>query len=203
MIRFTSTELRPLLTQNQGKGRPLILEKNLGIYVRVPDDNGCAEWLKAWAAGCNPSRDADWSALSDALISEPEFSFSTFLDQSIYDAVLNEHHDLYMQPGINQFAKSLTIYKETQPPLKEYLPVADYRDHIQWLHDQSRLHLRACVGNTERLNWCSQALNVLDRVIRVDSKRAKPEDRKQFESAVSRVKSDIKSLKSDGSYRRY
>lgn len=203
MIRFTSTELRPLLTQNQGKGRPLILEKNLGIYVRVPDDNGCAEWLKAWAAGCNPSRDADWSALSDALISEPEFSFSTFLDQSIYDAVLNEHHDLYMQPSINHFAKSLTIYKETQPPLKEYLPVADYRDHIQWLHDQSRLHLRACVGNTERLNWCSQALNVLDRVIRVDSKRAKPEDRKQFESAVSRVKSDIKSLKSDGSYRRY
>jgi len=203
MIRFTSTELRPLLTQNQGKGRPLILEKNLGIYVRVPDDNGCAEWLKAWAVGCNPSRDADWSALSDALISEPEFSFSTFLDQIIYDAVLNEHHDLYMQPVINQFAKSLTIYKETQPPLKEYLPVADYRDHIQWLHDQSRLHLRACVGNTERLNWCSQALNVLDRVIRVDSKRAKPEDRKQFESAVSRVKSDIKSLKSDGSYRRY
>lgn len=203
MIRFTSTELRPLLTQNQGKGRPLILEKNLGIYVRVPDDNGCAEWLKAWAAGCNPSRDADWSALSDALISEPEFSFSTFLDQRIYDAVLNEHHDLYMQPGINQFAKSLTIYTETQPPLKEYLPVADYRDHIQWLHDQSRLHLRACVGNTERLNWCSQALNVLDRVIRVDSKRAKPEDRKQFESAVSRVKSDIESLKSDGSYRRY
>lgn len=203
MIRFTSTELRPLLTQNQGKGRPLILEKNLGIYVRVSDDNGCAEWLKAWAAGCNPSRDADWSALSDALITEPEFSFSTFLDQSIYDAVLNEHHDLYMQPGINQFAKSLTIYKETQPPLKEYLPVADYRDHIQWLNDQSRLHLRACVGNTERLNWCSQALNVLDRVIRVDSKRAKPEDRKQFESAVSRVKSDIESLKSDGSYRRY
>ncbi len=203
MIRFTSTELRPLLTQNQGKGRPLILEKNLGIYVRVPDDNGCAEWLKGWAAGCNPSRDADWSALCDALIPGPAFSFSTFLDQRIYDAVLNEHHDLYMQPGINQFAKSLTIYTETQPPLKEYLPVADYRDHIQWLHDLSRLHLRACVGNTERLNWCSQALNVLDRVIRVDSKRAKPEDRKKFESAVSRVKSDIESLKSDGSYRRY
>lgn len=174
MIRFTSTELRPLLTQNQGKGRPLILEKNLGIYVRVPDDNGCAEWLKAWAAGCNPARDADWSALCDALIPEPEFSFSTFLDQSIYDAVLNEHHDLYMQPGINQTAKSLTMYKETPPPLKEYLPVADYRDHIQWLHDQSRLHLRACVSNTERLSWRSKTFHVLDRVIRVDSKRAKP-----------------------------
>ncbi|TWD39086.1 MULTISPECIES: hypothetical protein [Pantoea] len=203
MIRFTSTELRPLLTQNQGKGRPLILEKNLGIYVRVPDDNGCAEWLKAWAAGCNPSRDADWSALCDALIPGPAFSFSTFLDQRIYDAVLNEHHDLFMQPGINQIAKSLTIYKETQPPLKEYLPVADYRHHIQWLYDQSRLHLRACVSNAERLGWRTQALNVLDRVIRVDSKRAKPEDRKWFDSAVRRVKSDIESLKSDGSFRHY
>lgn len=203
MIRFTSTELRPLLTQNPGKGRPLILEKNLGIYIRVPDDNGCAEWLKAWAAGCNPSRDADWSARCDALIPGPAFSFSTFLDHKTVDAVLNEHHDLYMQPGINQLAKSPTIYKETQPPLKEYLPVADYRDQIQWLYDQSRLHLRACVSNAERLSWRSQALNVLDRVIRVDSKRAKPEDRKQFDSAVNRVKSDIESLKSDGSYRRY
>mgnify|MGYP006980085189 CR=1 FL=1 len=203
MIRFTSTELRPLLTQNQGKGCPLILEKNLGIYVRVPDDNGCAEWLKAWAAGCNPSRDADWSALCDALIPGPAFSFSTFLDHKTVDAVLNEHHDLYMQPGINQFAKSLTIYKETQPPLKEYLPVADYRHHIQWLYDQSRLHLRACVNNTERLSWRSEALHVLDRVIRVDSKRAKSEDRKRFDSAVRRVKSDIESLKSDGSFRHY
>lgn len=114
MIRFTSTELRPLLTQNLGKGRPLILEKNLGIYIRVPDDNGCAEWLKAWAAGCNPARDIDWSARCDALISEPEFSFSTFLDQKTVEAVLNEHHDLYMKPGINPLTKSLTIYKETQ-----------------------------------------------------------------------------------------
>jgi hypothetical protein len=203
MIRFTSTELRPLLTQNQGKVRPLILEKNLGIYIRVPDDNGCAEWLKAWAAGCNPARDADWSALCDALIPEPEFSFSTFLDHKMYDAVLNEHHDLYMQPGINQVTKSLTIYTEAQPPLKEYLPVAEYRDHIQWLCDQSRLHLHACLSNAERLSWRSQALNVLDRVIRLDSERAKPEDRKRFDSAVYNVKSDIDSIIFDGSVRRY
>ena len=113
-----------------------------------------------------------------------------------------------MEDGINvtltnQLAKSLTIYKETQPPLKEYLPVADYRDQIQWLYDQSRQHLRACVNNAERLSWRSETLHVLDRVIRVDSKRAKPEDRKRFESAVRRVKSDIESLKSDGSFRRY
>lgn len=203
MIRFTSTELRPLLTQNQGKGRPLILEKNLGIYIRVPDDNGCAEWLKAWAAGCNPARDADWSALCDKLIPEKEFSFTTFLDHKIYDAVLNEHHDLYLKPGINQVTKSLTIYKETQPPLKEYLPVAEYRDQVQWLSEQSRLNLRACVCNAERLSWRLQALKVLDRVIRLDSKRAKPEDRKRFDSSVYNVKSDIDSIMFDGSIRRY
>jgi hypothetical protein len=38
MIRFTSDELRPLFTQNLGMQRPLILEKKLGIYLRVPDD---------------------------------------------------------------------------------------------------------------------------------------------------------------------
>ena len=60
MIRFTSDELRPLFTQNLGMQRPLILEKKLGIYLRVPDDRCPGEWLKAWAAGCNPSKDADW-----------------------------------------------------------------------------------------------------------------------------------------------
>ena len=34
MIRFTSTELRPLLSQQGGMQRPLLLEKNLGIYIR-------------------------------------------------------------------------------------------------------------------------------------------------------------------------
>ncbi|MER2046538.1 MAG: hypothetical protein ABS943_22255 [Pantoea agglomerans] len=97
----------------------------------------------------------------------------------------------------------MTIYTETQPPLREYLPVPDYRDQIQWLYDQSRQHLRACVNNAERLSWRSETLHVLDRVIHVDSKRAKPEDRKRFESAVRRVKSDIESLKSDGSFHRY
>ncbi len=38
MIRFTSTQLRPVLSQRGGMQRPLILEKNSGICIRVPDD---------------------------------------------------------------------------------------------------------------------------------------------------------------------
>lgn len=90
MIRFTSTQLRPVLSQQGGMQRPLILEKNLGIYIRVPDDKNPGEWLKAWAVGCNPSTDENWSENADALIAEKEYSFKTFMAQSTFDAVLNE-----------------------------------------------------------------------------------------------------------------
>lgn len=51
MIRFTSTQLRPVFSQVNATQRPVVLEKNLGIYIRVPDDNRPGEWLKAWAVG--------------------------------------------------------------------------------------------------------------------------------------------------------
>ncbi|MET5489575.1 hypothetical protein WH816_04125 [Klebsiella variicola] len=203
MIRFTSTELRPLLTQNPGMQRPLILEKTLGIYIRVPDDRRPGEWLKAWAAGCNPSRDSDWSALTDALIPDREFSFKTFMAQSMSDVVLNDHHDLLMKPVISDLNNALTVHKETRPPLKVYVPVGEYRDRIQWLYDQSLRHFHACAGDAERLSWRSQAWHVLDQVIRLDSKRAKPADREKFDRAVGSVRDRIRSVMSGGSLRYY
>ncbi|ORM90146.1 hypothetical protein [Pantoea cypripedii] len=203
MIRFTSTELRPLLTQNLGMQRPLILEKTLGIYIRIPDDRRPGEWLKAWAVGCNPSKDADWSALADALIPDREFSFKTFMAQSMFDAVLNDHHDLLMKPVISDLNNALTVHKETPPPLKVYVPVGEYRDRIQWLYDQSLRHFHACVGDSERLSWRAQAWRVLDQVIRLDSKRAKPGDREMFDRAVGSVRDRIHSVMSDGSLRYY
>ena len=201
MIRFTSTELRPLLTQNLGMQRPLILEKNLGIYIRIPDDRRPGEWLKAWAAGCNPSKDSDWSAFSDALIPDREFFFKTFMAQSMFDAVLNEHCDLLIKPVISDLNNALTLHKETQLPMKEYVPVGDYRERVQWLYDQSLRHFHACVGDAERLSWRSQALFVLDQVIRLDSKRAKPADREMFNRAVESVRDRIRAVMSDGSLR--
>ncbi|MCQ0899202.1 hypothetical protein [Klebsiella pneumoniae] len=203
MIRFTSAELRPLFTQNLGMQRPLILEKNLGIYLRVPDDNHPGEWLKAWATGCNPSEDADWSELADSLIPEREFSFQTFIAQSMFDAVLNDQHDLLIKPVISNLNNALTLHVETHPPLKVYVPVSEYRDRTRWLYDQSLRHFHACVGNAERLSWRSQALHVLDQVIRLDSKRAKPADREMFDSAVASVRDRIRSVMADGSLRFY
>jgi len=100
MIRFTSTQLRPVLSQKGGMQRLLILEKNLGIYIRVPNDKKPGEWLKAWAVGCNPSTDENWSENADALIAEE---------------VLNEHHDLFMTP-VNKHSSGMTVKKETHPP---------------------------------------------------------------------------------------
>lgn len=198
MIRFTSYELRPLFTQNLGMKRPLILEKNQGIYIRVPDDKRPGEWMKAWAAGCNSSKDADWSALADTLIPEREFSFQTFMAQSMFDAVLDDHHDLLIKPVISDLNNALTLRKETRPPLKVYVPVGEYRDRIEWLYDQSLRHYHACVGDAERLSWRSQAWRVLDQVIRLDSKRAKPADRERFDRAVASVRDRIRSVMSDG-----
>lgn len=203
MIRFTSYELRPLFTQNLGMKRPLILEKNQGIYIRVPDDKRPGEWMKAWAAGCNSSKDADWSALADTLIPEREFSFQTFMAQSMFDAVLDDHHDLLIKPVISDLNDALTLRKETRPPLKVYVPVGEYRDRIEWLYDQSLRHYHACVGDAERLSWRSQAWRVLDQVIRLDSKRAKPADRERFDRAVASVRDRIRSVMSDGSLRYY
>ena len=166
MIRFTSTELRPLLSQQGGMQRPLLLEKNLGIYIRVPDDRNPGEWLRAWAEGCNPSKDANWSENADLLIPGKEYAFQTFME-----------------------------------PEKVYVLVEEYRSNIRWLYDQSLRHLPACVGNAERLSWRSQALSVLDRVIRLDCKRAKPADRTMFESAVRSVRSSVSEVMSDGSFR--
>ncbi|HCC6341710.1 TPA: hypothetical protein U2L44_002923 [Citrobacter amalonaticus] len=201
MIRFTSTELRPLLSQQGGMQRPLLLEKNLGIYIRVPDDRTPGEWLRAWAEGCNPSKDANWSENADLLIPEKEYAFQTFMEQSKFDAVLNEHHDLFMMPSAGPLGTGMTIRKETRPPEKVYVLVEEYRSNIRWLYDQSLRHLPACVGNAERLSWRSQALSVLDRVIRLDCKRAKPADRTMFESAVRSVRSSVSEVMSDGSFR--
>ncbi|CZX62369.1 hypothetical protein [Enterobacter asburiae] len=201
MIRFTSTELRPLLSQQGGMQRPLLLEKNLGIYIRVPDDRNPGEWLRAWAEGCNPSKDANWSENADLLIPGKEYAFQTFMEQSKFDAVLNEHHDLFMMPSAGPLGTGMTIRKETCPPEKVYALVEEYRSNIRWLYDQSLRHLPACVGNAERLSWRSQALSVLDRVIRLDCKRAKPADRTMFESAVRSVRSSVSEVMSDGSFR--
>ncbi|OSN01289.1 hypothetical protein [Lonsdalea populi] len=201
MIRFTSTELRPLLSQTGARQRPLTLEKNSGIYVRVPDDRHPGKWLTAWAVGCNPSTDLNGSLLAEKLIPDREFSFRTFMANSLFDAVLNEHHDLIMKPVISDLNNALTIHTETHPPLIKFVPVGEYRDQTQWLFDQSLRHFHACVSNAERLSWRTQALYVLDQVIRLDSKRAKPDDRKMFERAVRRLRDRISSLKPDGSVR--
>jgi hypothetical protein len=183
--------------------RPLLLEKNLGIYIRVPDDKCPGEWLKAWAEGCNPSVDENWSDNTDALIPEAEYSFQTFMTQTQFDAILNEHHDLLMNPVRYGPGGGATIHKETSPPAAVFVPVAEFRDRIRWLYDQSLVHFHACKGNAERLRWRSQALYVLDQVIRLDSKRAKTNDYEMFVSAVNSVRGRIRDVMLDGSLRYY
>ncbi|EXU77223.1 hypothetical protein [Erwinia mallotivora] len=203
MIRFTSTALRPLLSQAGAIQRPLILERGPDLYLRVPDDSRPGEWLKAHADGCDPRMDADWSANSAALIPDCKFSFKTFIAHNLCDDVLEKHHDLLMMPFTGEVTRALTLHKETRPPQVVYVPVGEFRDRIAWLYDQSLRHYHACVNDVERINWRSQALHVLDQVIRLDAKRAKPTDREMFARAVESVRGRISMVKPDGSVRHF
>lgn len=202
MIRFTSTQLRPVLSLNRSFRGPVILEKNNGICLHRPDFRRLVTLPLAWAEGCNPFSDNGCRKLSDSLIADETFSHQFDLSQNACDAVLNEHQDLLIT-FICQTPGAVRVFAETGEPEKVYLPVGIYRERISWLYDQSLRHFHSCVGNAERLSWRSQALNVLDRVIRLDSKRAKPSDRQMLASAVQDVRKRISQISSDGSLRFY
>lgn len=110
------------------------------------------------------------------------------------------NHDLFMTP-VNNHSSGMTVKKETHPPQKVYVSVDEFRNQIQWLHDLSLRHFHAFVDNAERLSWRLQALYVLDQVIRLDSTRAKPIDRKMFDNAVRSVRDCICQVMLDGSVR--
>ena len=192
MIRFTSTNLRYALSMTGDCQRPLILEKTFGIFIRVPDDNNPGEWLRAYAAGCDPRHDDDWEYHADVLIPEKEYSFLTNISQDIWNAVINEHHDLFMTPS------GTTVLTETQPPETVWVRVAEYRNGIERLFDQAHRHFCACVGKREIAAWRQTSLYALDQVIRLDCKRAKPDDREQFARAVSRIKDRINTVTPEG-----
>lgn len=188
MIRFTSTALRPAFNMMGNCHSPLTLEKGHGLYIWVPDKGNPGQGLRAFAEGCNPFRDKEWYHCANRLIPEAEYSFTSFISQKIWDAVIQHHDDVLMSPT----ATSIQIL--TQPPEKQWVLVAEYRHGIDWLNDQTYKHFNACVGKDERSAWRTTALYVLDQVIRLDCKRAKPEDRDQFERAIHRIKDRISSV---------
>lgn len=192
MIRFTSTTLRPVLTMTGGCQRPLILEKTVGIYLRVPDDNHPGGWLRVYAEGCCPQKDADWDLTTSALLPQAEYTFLTYISQAIWDAVIHDHDDLYMRPTES------TVEAYTRMPLPVWVPVADYRDAIGVLNDYGYRHFHACVNDGERAQWRRYALAALDEVIRLDCKRAKPTDRKRFNGAVFGLKTLIGAVSPGG-----
>lgn len=127
-------------------------------------------------------------------------------DWSRYQTLMKGERGI-MSPGLDPLTalgvETDRVFAETGEPEKIYLPVGIYRERISWLYDQSLRHFHSCVGNAERLSWRSQALNVLDRVIRLDSRRAKSSDRQMLASAVQDVRKRISQISSDGSLRFY
>lgn len=156
----------------------------------------------AWAEGCNPLSDDGWRKLSDCLITEKYFFHQFDLSQEACDAVLNEHQDLLVS-FICQTPGAVGVFAETGEPEKVYLPVGIYRSRISWLGDHALHHFHSCVGNAERLSWRSQALSVLDSVIRLDSRRAKPSDREMLNNAVQELSKRISQIAPDGSIHFY
>ncbi len=195
MIRFTSTNLRPALTMVGGYRRPLILEKDFGIFIRVPDDTNPGQWLRAYAVGCDPDHDEDWSTQADALISQTSYSCLFCLSQEVWNAVINDYQDVLMTPS------GTTVVIETRPYEKVWVLVADFRNGIERLFDQANRHYFACVGNDERAAWRVASLHVLDEVIRLDCKRAKPADHERFTYAVQKITDRINRVGPDGTIR--
>jgi len=192
MVRFTSTALRPALNMTRNCHTPLILEKGHGIYIRVPDNDNSGQWLRAFAEGCNPFLDKDWSRCADMLIPETEYTFTSFICQNTWDDVVHKHYDLLVSPT------GTTAHFRAQPPEKQWVLVGDYRNGIDRLSDQTYRHFSSCVGKREISAWRANALFILDQVIRLDCKRAKPEDRDNFERAIRRIKGRISSVTPDG-----
>ncbi|PQK87680.1 hypothetical protein [Pantoea ananatis] len=202
MIRFTSTQLRAVLSLRRGMKGPVILEKNNGIFLHRSDLRPQVKEPLAWAEGCNPLSDDGWRKLSDCLITEKYFFHQFDLSQEACDAVLNEHQDLLVS-FICQTPGAVRVFAETGEPERVYLPVRIYRSRISWLYDHALHHFQSCAGRAEHLNWRSQALSVLDRVIRLDSRRAKPADREMLNTSVQELRKRISQIAPDGSIRFY
>ncbi len=124
MIRFTSTQLRPVCPSGVAWKGPVILEKNNGIFLRRSDLRPQVKEPMAWAEGCNPLSDDGWGwrKLSDCLITEKYFFHQFDLSQEACDAVLNEHQDLLVS-FICQTPGAVGVFAETGEPEKVYLPV--------------------------------------------------------------------------------
>ena len=192
MIRFTSTNLRPVLTMAGGFRRALILEKDFGIFIRIPDDHNPGEWLKAYAEGCNPRHDEDWEQNSDGLIPGISYACMTRIPQDLWNRVIYDYHDLLVTPFDN------TVLFEARPFEKVWVSVANYRQGIERMFDQSCRHYHACVGDREHASWRFTALCIIDKVIRLDCKRAKPDDHKNFDFALMKLRDRIKTVTPDG-----
>ncbi|MCQ4094999.1 DUF3085 domain-containing protein [Erwinia persicina] len=192
MIRFTSASLRQALTIPASFDNPLTIENGYGLYIRVEDDKRPGYWHMAYAEGCNPKTDEDWEARVLELSPVFDYSFRFFISYLVRDSILDEHHDFIVTPKVD------TVHSEAQPPVKVFVPVADFRNGIERMFDQSHKHFHACVGDRERAAWRLSALYVLDDVIRTDCKRAKTADREQFVRAFARLKDRISTISQEG-----
>lgn len=188
MFRFTSASLRKVLTLPPGLNKPITLENGYGFYIRAEDEKQPGYMNMAYAEGFDPRRDEGWDEKISERLPCFDYSFTFFISHSTRDVILNEHHDFFVTP------LDSTVRSETRPPEKAFIPVAEFRNGIERMFDQSHKHFLACVGQRERAAWRLAALYVLDDVIRTDCKRAKPADHEQFVRAFSRLKERISSV---------
>ncbi|WP_208952357.1 hypothetical protein [Rahnella sp. ChDrAdgB13] len=188
MFRFTSASLRKVLTLPSGLNKPITLENGYGFYIRAEDEQQPGYMNMAYAVGYDPRRDDGWEDRVADNLPCIDYSFTFFIKHSTREAILNEHHDFIVTPLTS------TVVSETRPPEKVFVPVAEFRNGIERMFDQSHKHFLACVGNREKTAWRMTALYVLDDVIRTDCKRAKVADREQFVRAFSRLKDRISSV---------
>ena len=188
MLRFTSGSLRKALTLPSGLNKPITLENGYGFYIRAEDEKQPGYMNMAYAEGFDPKRDNGWEEKIGELLPGIDYSFTFFIAHSVREAILNDHHDFFVTPLIS------TVQSETWPPQKVFIPVAEFRNGIERMFDQSHKHFHACVGHGEKAAWRMTALYVLDDVIRTDCRRAKPADREQFGRAFSRLKDRINSV---------
>ena len=192
MFRFTSASLRKVLTLPSGLNKSITLENGYGFYIRAEDEKQPGYMNMAYAEGFDPRRDDGWEEKICELLPGIDYSFTFFISHTTREAILNEHHDFFVTPLIS------TVRSETRLPEKVFIPVAEFRNGIERMFDQSHKHFHACVGRREKAAWRLAALYVLDDVIRTDCKRAKPADHEQFVRAFSRLKDRISSVTPTG-----
>lgn len=180
MLRFNNTDLHRVMMDAWNNRCDVLLCKDRGVYLmseRSRRDSAGYRQTLAYADGCHPERDARWDTVSHACAGKNELVIRLGIPRQTLERILCRMHVLQIS------LTETTIEVQVGPAV--WVPVTDYRGHIDNLVAMAREHFIVCRKVSEQTNWYSMAIALLDKLAFVNCKRAKTQDHERFVSAYN------------------